>query len=389
MIEDRDVETPIDMTTTTSVLENDSFGDGYAYSGASDCFDEDSWGENESQWRPTEPDACCLATPMTIVPPPPRNSGSAHDSHLVSSEVSKYVEIALKHDSLRGAPSSILDTVILELRSRILELTRIRHFRECDRYRVAIEYVSSCQQAQAKAEAQREAIETRKLQMCELVRVKSTRNREGRQMLKELEADQAEQRKQLVEAHDRQRAEHEARWRSPRKARLYNRPSFDVLQLRNKETLLVTQGRFVEAEEVAKIARSEIERQEAEKARMRQIDYDESLTKLEAKLDTERQWFDQKAAIERERMRQKWAKEKDVLENKKKQLQTKVDGLANTEMSGHGNQPRLFERIMHLPSTNGKVEAELLALPPLKFQPHTARRTRNLSTTRRESKSPV
>jgi hypothetical protein len=358
-------------------MEDDSYGDGYAYSSASDSFSDDSWSDADSEWCPTEPNACCLPTSINIVPPPPRTSRITRDTHPISSEVSKYVDAALKHDSLQGATSPILETVILELRSRILEFTRIRHFRECDQYRAAIEYVSSCQQSRAKAH---DAIEIRKLQMCELVRAKSTRNREGQQMLKELEADQVERRKQLVDAHERQRAEHEARWRSPRQKRFYNRPSFDVLQLRNKETL----GKLVDAEEVGgKMTRNEIERQEVEKTRIRQSDYDESLSKLEAKLEMEMKWFDQKAAIERERMRQKWAAEKSALESKKKQLQ--ING--NEMGGGQGNQPRMFDRIMHLPLGNGKSEAEILSLPPLKFQAQAFRRTRNLSAVRKESKS--
>jgi hypothetical protein len=131
--------------------------------------------------------------------------------------------------------------------------------------------------------------------------------------MKELEMENEERRKELADCHRRERVEHSARWQSPQKVRMYNRPSHGVLQLRRKEELLTAQCRFAEADEVSKILKEEMAKQEEERARIRQKDYEESLAKLEARQLAEIQWFDENAEIERERMRQKAARAKELV----------------------------------------------------------------------------
>jgi hypothetical protein len=291
------------------------------------------------------------------------------------------ITAALNADSLKGASTELLEATLIELQACRNELATAHRFKESGKYQRAITHVIACHLAKAKIEVQKAALDQHKVQTRELEQEARSYDHETKQLIVQQMTAQAEKREKLLESHKMERTEHNKEWDSVRRLRMYNRPSNRVTVLRHQQTLLTVQCRFEEADVLAKMINEVVKHDESEHARSRQIDYEESLTKLKTKQANELAFFDEHSVIEIAQLRQRRETLRKAIDNKEKKIEARGEVVKDIDRLWNAKQSERLEQLAAgestgtaLPSSHpnreevAKTQGTFLSLPPLRLE---------------------
>ena len=248
--------------------------------------------------------------PPETPPTSPRRTRSKQndDEPLTDEEVMQYRDQALRNVPIRGLSDMQYEQIMDELVNERNETVKTNNFEESDRFNAAYELVQRCMIERQKNEAVSESVKQYEEQLKAAKDLVKQFDEETEAQLKALKEAKANQMAAINENHENQLDKHTLEWTSDKKVRQYNRASHTLINLRKQFKLLVQQCRFKEAGEVQKIIATH-EAHEKEEAHLQmQRDFDESLRKLQARQEKEKETYRSQAAVQIEQLKQKRAR---------------------------------------------------------------------------------
>jgi hypothetical protein len=283
---------------------------------------------------------------------------------------------ALAERPLTDASSELLEATLLELQECRKERATSRRFAESAKYHRAIAHVSATHLAKSKEELQKATMEQHRAVARDLEQEARAYDQETQELLCALAAEQAERKARMLDAHTAEKHELNRKWDSIRRARSYNRPSNRVTLMRRQQTLLAVQCRFDEADQVAKMIDEGVRQDEREHAKVRQRDYEESVTKLKAKHAGELAFFDEQCAVETAQLKQRREVLRKGIDNKTKKVEVREEVIRDADRLWNERQTQRQAQITAgtartktLPSATipreevARLEGGFLALP--------------------------
>lgn len=274
-----------------------------------------------------------------------------------SPAIQKLKEKAMKLENL--GPNITLDQyeeLLYCLTEERKSLATNHKYREGARLNNAVEFVEQAFLKAKKTEMQKGSMETFEKGEKDFNDKFEDYDKKTEQMKKDLLDKQKRQRDTLNAVHQKELDDFDAHWKSPAKQRLYNRASPQLTSMRRQLAFMLVDCRFKDAEEVRAIVDRRTQFEEKENHMLMQHDFDEALKKLKAKQALETESFEEKAEVEREKLKQDRAKQRVGWENRAKKIAAKgevvkdMDRLWNHEKN---------QRIANLSKTCASVAASL------------------------------
>jgi hypothetical protein len=184
-------------------------------------------------------------------------------------------------------------------------------------------------------------------------------------MLRDLQTAQDEQRKQLEMIHEGQIREHEERWESPAKYRLYNRASNRLTILRRQHSILLMQCRFTDAEAVNRILMTKMREEEAQHHTIHQREFEESFAYLREKQKAERDFLATRLDVQLAQFHRNRGMQRRIFENKGRKIEARGEIAKDSERLWNLAQLQRLEELSNVAA----IRAPNAALPSSKMTP--------------------
>lgn len=280
-------------------------------------------------------------------------------------------------DLTDGQTDQLLRVLVEERNAKAAE----NNFKESQRYQKAVSSLTDQQMKRKKASAQKEVLDQIESELKGKRDELAAFDKETEDQIKKFKEDKDAQRRRLEETHQEQLDKHAAEWTADKKVRQYNRASHGLINLRKQFKLLVQQCRFADASDVkAIIDRTEAGEKAVAHAQM-QHDFDESLRKLEAKQEGEREFLETNAVVQLAQLEQKRARLRVALVNKLRKVEAQAERAQDQDKVWNSLQMQRLEQVSNAQprsanasattttkvtiSTGSTREDATISLPPL------------------------